>query len=259
MLLPLINRHRRHGHLFQNRYKSILCQEESYLLELVRYIHLNPIRANLVSSFAELNQYPYSGHSRLMGKLTDEWQDVAYVLVRFGKGVSVAGKKYSEFVADGIAHGRKKELTGGGLLRSVGGWKELKARRKANTHLHNDERILGDSDFVEAVLKGVEESLERTHQYRQEGFGFDEVMQLVADIYKLDVREIVTPGKQPLRVQARSVLCFWAVRELGHSVTSVAQRLGVTQPAASRAVQRGESIVKEHNYSLREVKKSMKS
>ena len=51
-------RHRRSGHLFQNRYKSILCQEDSYLLELVRYIHLNPLRAKLVSSMKEFAGMP---------------------------------------------------------------------------------------------------------------------------------------------------------------------------------------------------------
>ena len=59
-------RHRRHGHLFQNRYKSILCQEDVYLKEMVRYIHLNPLRAKLVSTVGELNRYKYSGHSALM-------------------------------------------------------------------------------------------------------------------------------------------------------------------------------------------------
>ena len=52
-------RHRRHGHVFQNRYKSILCQEDPYLLELVRYIHLNPLRASVVSSLKEFSNSNY--------------------------------------------------------------------------------------------------------------------------------------------------------------------------------------------------------
>ena len=60
-------RHNRHGQLFQNRYKSILCQEDTYLKELVRYIHLNPLRAKIVSDISELNGYEYSGHSVLLG------------------------------------------------------------------------------------------------------------------------------------------------------------------------------------------------
>ena len=60
-------RHRRHGHLFQNRYKSIVCQEDAYLLELVRYIHLNLLRAGLVKTIKQLNRSPWSGHSALAG------------------------------------------------------------------------------------------------------------------------------------------------------------------------------------------------
>ena len=63
-------RHRRSGHLFQNRYKSILCQEDAYLLELVRYIHLNPLRAGLVQDYHRLSKYPYCGHSALLGEET---------------------------------------------------------------------------------------------------------------------------------------------------------------------------------------------
>jgi len=61
-------RHRRHGHLFQNRYKSIVCQEDAYLAELVRYIHLNLLRGGVVKDLRELRDYPWSGHFALMGK-----------------------------------------------------------------------------------------------------------------------------------------------------------------------------------------------
>lgn len=74
----------RHGHLFQNRYKSILCQEDSYLLELVRYIHLNPLRSGLVRGLNELDAYSYTGHSTLMGKKNHLWQETEEVLTYFG-------------------------------------------------------------------------------------------------------------------------------------------------------------------------------
>ena len=74
-------RHRRCGHLFQNRYKSILCQQDPYLFELVRYIHLNPLRAKIVSDLRELDRYPYSGHSRLKGNIDDGRQDTESVLI----------------------------------------------------------------------------------------------------------------------------------------------------------------------------------
>ena len=87
-------RHKRPGHLFQNRYKSIVCQEDTDLLELVRYIHLNPLRAGVVPPLAALNSYPYGGHSALMGRINRPWQEVDYVLHSFGKRARNARKEY---------------------------------------------------------------------------------------------------------------------------------------------------------------------
>jgi putative transposase len=95
-------RHRRHGHLFQNRYKSILCQEDPYLLELVRYIHLNPLRVRFVANLKTLDSYPYSGHSILMGRRKNDWQDTDTVLVYFGRKASTARKQYRAYVEKGI-------------------------------------------------------------------------------------------------------------------------------------------------------------
>src|SRR3989339_2206573 len=69
-------RYKRSGYLYQNRYKSVLCQEDAYLLELVRYIHLNPLRAELVNDIAGLNKHPWSGHMTLAGKRCAGWQSV---------------------------------------------------------------------------------------------------------------------------------------------------------------------------------------
>jgi REP element-mobilizing transposase RayT len=77
-------RYRRHGHLFQNRYKSIVCEEDPYLLELTRYIHLNPIRAGIVGTMQELGRYPWAGHSAILGRVKREWQDAEEILRYFG-------------------------------------------------------------------------------------------------------------------------------------------------------------------------------
>ncbi len=244
------HRHYRHGNLFQNRYKSVLCQEEPYLLELVRYIHLNPLRAKLIADFSKLLRYRYCGHSRLMGEIVSEWQATGPVLLHFGNDLSSARKKYAEFVEGGIAAGPRDDLTGGGLIRSMGGWQEIIAKRSVNARVQGDERILGESDFVRSVLKEAEEALERKQRYRFMGLDFDRLLGLVADIYHLDTDEIVTGGKQPLRVEARDLLSFWAVRELGFSVTHVAAKVGMTQPAVSRAVYRGERLAKAKKLSL---------
>ena len=68
-------RHKRFGHLFQNRFKSIICEEDPYLLELTRYIHLNPLRKGLVEGMEELKNYPWTGHSAILGETKQNWQD----------------------------------------------------------------------------------------------------------------------------------------------------------------------------------------
>jgi len=115
-------RHRRHGHLVQNRYKSIVCQEDVYLAELVRYIHLNLLRAGVVKDLGELRDCPWSGHSALMGKMDGrEWQNRDYVFSYFG-GERRGRRNYLKFMEEGISLGRRPELVGGGLVRSLWGW-----------------------------------------------------------------------------------------------------------------------------------------
>ena len=94
------HRHRRRGFLYQNRYKSVLCQEEAYLLELVRYIHLNPLRAKLVKDIKGLNKYKWSGHSVLVGENKADWQTTGEILERFGSKRGEAIERYIEFVRE---------------------------------------------------------------------------------------------------------------------------------------------------------------
>jgi putative transposase len=156
-------RHKRHGHLFQNRYKSILCQEETYFLELVRYIHLNPLRARLVKDLDTLAKYAFSGHGVIMGKHQQSWQHSDQVLAHFDRQIKAARNKYAAFVADGAGQGKRPDLTGGGLIRSTGGWAAVKAMRKANVHVKSDERILGDGEFVTQILSQANEALEKKY------------------------------------------------------------------------------------------------
>lgn len=91
-------RHKRHGHLFQNRYKSIVCDEDTYFIELVRYIHLNPLRAGLVDTLAKLDCYRWCGHSAVMGRRNNAWQDCDYVLGWFSSSKKEARRVCRQFV-----------------------------------------------------------------------------------------------------------------------------------------------------------------
>jgi REP element-mobilizing transposase RayT len=249
-------RHRRHGHLFQNRYKSILCQEDPYLLELVRYIHLNPLRAGIVKELKGLNKYPYCGHYALMGKTEPGFQDVDYILDLFGGKVPEARRLYLEFVKKGIAAGRRPDLTGGGLVRSVGGWSALRAMRNGESRMKGDERILGQGDFVETVLKAAQENLDRKYRVRALGYDFDWLVDRVLGLFGLTFDELMTTGKQRRTVQARSVLCYWGTRELGMSAVWISKRLNIAPSTASESAMRGRQIVEEHGLKLLKEDKS---
>jgi len=244
-------RHKRRGHLLQNRYKSIVCQEEPYLQELVRYIHLNPLRAGVVPDLASLNRYPYCGHSALMGERERPWQDVDYVLHAFGKRVWKARKEYFSYVEAGVEQGRRRDLVGGGLVRSLGGWAEAeKLRLKGQDHIKSDERILGDSDFVDSVLGQAEEHCERQCALKRQGYDLEKVAERVGEIYGIKPAEVFARGRQPQRVSVRSLFCYWAVRELGNSLASLAIRLRISPAGVVYAVQRGEAIAQENGYQL---------
>jgi putative transposase len=244
------NRHRRHGHLFQNRYKSILCQEDVYLKELVRYIHLNPLRAKIVSDMQQLDKYPFCGHSALTGRVQFSWQEVNTVWGLFGDTHTSAKKRYRSFVEKGLDQGRRDDLIGGGLLRSVGGWSNVKRLRSAGFFYKSDERILGDSDFVEGVLRHAREQLEQKYAFQANGVDLNRLAAIVSELMDIDMALVFAPGKERSRVAARSLMCFWAVRELGMSLSDLSERLGISLSGVSLSVQRGERLAAENGYSL---------
>ena len=148
-------RHRRRGHLFQGRFKSIVCEAETYFLELVRYIHLNPLRAGLVSNLQTLERHPFTGHSSLLGYLHRPWQATDAVLSQFGPTPAAARSHYRRYVAAGVPLGRRPELIGGGLVRSVGGWEAAREVRRGREAFVSDERVLGSSKFVEGLKRAL--------------------------------------------------------------------------------------------------------
>ncbi len=244
-------RYRRHGQLFQNRFKSIICQEDVYFKELVRYIHLNPVRAKVVGDIGSLNRYPFCGHSALMGKQKRSWQQNDYVLSYFGKSVSDARKSYLEYAKSGFAQGRRPELTGGGLIKGLGGWKAVrKIRLKGQDRVKSDARILGDSDFVTKMLEEANEKLDRHYELKSRGYDLAKVEERVAEIFGIERDVIYSRGRRQQQMQARSLFCHWAVDELGMSRTEIARCLGMTQPGVGYAVNRGAQIAQSMNYKL---------
>jgi len=244
-------RHRRHGQLFQNRYKSIICQEDAYLKELVRYIHLNPLRSNIVANLSSLGRYKYCGHGVLMGKKEFSWQDTKYVLSYFGSTVAEAREDYLSYMKSGMDQGRRPELVGGGLIRSLGGWEAVKKLRlRGQDRIKGDERILGDGEFVMDILSEAGDKYERRYELKRLGYDLDRLESKVSELYHIDIDDLYARGRQKRRVEARSLFCYWAVRELGFRGTTIAKRFGMSQPGIVYAVNKGERIAKEKKYYL---------
>ncbi len=134
------------------------------------------------------------------------------------------------------------------MIRSIGGWTEVKQR--GLDHVMSDERVLGDSAFVEDLLSQADEQYERRYQLKRLGYDADRIAGKVAKIYDMDPDEFFSKGKQQRKVKARSLFCFWAVKELGMSLRELARRLEMSPPAVGYAVERGETIARENEYRL---------
>lgn len=246
-------RHRRSGHVFQNRYKSILCEQDPYLVELVRYIHLNPLRARLLKDLKALDTYRYTGHSCVMGRRINDWQNVDLALSYFDDRRHSARRLYREFIKEGIALGHRKDLVGGGLIRSTGGWKMACAMRRAGLFIKSDERILGSSAFVEAVLSRAQEHLDIKATVANRGVTFDDILNAVAGMLSVAPEDIVGGGKMRKVVKVRNLVSYWSVTHLSLSLTEIGRRLGISISTVSGAVKRGRHMVNSEGLKLEDM------
>jgi len=224
-------RHKRTGHLFQNRYKSIVVEEDAYFLELVRYIHLNPIRAGIVSDLRALEKYRYSGHSVVMGKRNYPVQDVDGVLSWFSDKRKTALEKYRAFVGEGLEQGEREDLRGGGLIRSAGGVIALLSRGN-DAHESADERILGSGEFVDYVLNA-----KRAEHSSSE---LNEILQEVCATSGISAKAILGQSRVRGVCKARVEFFRRALDETGASLSDLGRMTERSHVAVLRALERAE-------------------
>lgn len=235
-------RHRRHGHLFQNRYRSIVVEADAYGRELIRYLHLNPLRAGVVASLAALDRYPWAGHGALVGRIACPWQAVAPVLALFAPTRGTARRRYRAFVAEGIVQGRRPDLMGGGLRRSAGGWQGVAALRRGRERWAADERILGGSDFVERMRREVQSAASAWPRAKART-RLPGVLVRIAHTFGVQEAELVGGSRRVAAVHARAAVSAVAVGHLGLPGAEVARVLGVSPSAVSRGVQAGAKLL----------------
>jgi REP element-mobilizing transposase RayT len=222
-------RYNRSGHLFQNRYKSIVCDEEEYLLELVRYIHLNPLRAGVVANLEELDRYPWCGHSVLLAKSKLKGQATTEVLSRFGKTVDAARRRYLSFILDGIALGHIDKFVGIGTFRgNLSPDNELK-----------DSRVLGKGDFVEQIIRHTEEILP------DRKISLESIIESTLETLEVTEAELLSRTRELRVANARGIICHMAFKS-GHSGVTIARRLNITGAGVTVATRRGRELIKNY-------------
>lgn len=230
-------RHSRAGHLFQNRYKSIICDIDEYLHELAPYIHLNPLRAGLVTDLAGLKDYEWCGHAAVVTGAADGLLDREELLNHFGDSEGGAVRNYCRALAEKAAEQRKRDLAGGGLARSAGGeLAGLKASESGESVLI-DQRILGGSHFVESVLKAANEAL-IIEKSRAEILTEVERDSGVARV------DILRHSRERGPARARAVYCYRCVTEARATGRELSRELGVNSGAISKLVAKGSAIRK---------------
>jgi REP element-mobilizing transposase RayT len=229
-------RHKRVGHLCHNRYTSIVVEEERYLLELVRDLHLNPVRAHVVPELRALARYPWSGHRALLGTGPRPWQDTATILAHFGPTRRRALAAYRAFVAAGLPQGRRPEFQGGGLIRSLGGWAAVPAPRRSGARGPADARILGTADFVAAIRR---EASDPPGGWRPSRVPLATLAARLAASVGVTVPALVGGTQTHAVVTARQLLGYVWVELLGRRASDLARAVGQTQGNVSWAARRG--------------------
>ena len=229
-------KHRRTGHLFQNRYKGILCEQEEYLQELIVYIHLNPLRAKLVRNIAGLEKYRWCSHGALIGRNKPGFMERDHILSYFGNTGKQAVQKYEALIRDRQDKYKGGEYSGGGLIKSMGGLASVLGFRGNGEKEMFDDRILGSGNFVEAVLKGVEEP-SCAKMSRQEAA--NEVERITGVGYE----ELSGKSRERRIVRGRAAYCYLRREKGGASGTELMKELGVTSGTVSYLVHRGRELL----------------
>jgi len=233
-------RRRRVGHLFQNRYKAIICQDDPYFLQLVRYIHLNHVRAGLIKTPEELAQYPWTGHGALMGVRLNRWQNIDEVLGRFGSHAATPTSGYERFIVDGWNEGHREELEGGGLIRSLGGMAGALQAARDNHRQLSDVRVLGDGNFVQEVLRQAETAENQQHDLQT--LSLESLAKAVAHLLEIAPESIQEKRRDREASRAKSLVLYAATEWLGRTLKQVAGYTRISLGCASRARLRGKSL-----------------
>ena len=231
-------KHKRVGHLFQNRYKAIICDLEEYLLELVPYIHLNPLRAKLVKDLEDLENYKWCGHAAVVTGVEDGVLDRNELLPHFSSMENTAIEKYRQAMAERVRDIEQQDLSGGGLVRSLGDAAPVLKELRGGEKVVFDQRVLGGSGFVEAVLKAAGETMKKERKSRAV------VLAEVETETGVSREDIFRHTHERGSANARAVYCYLCVNDAGATGKELVMELQLSPVGISKLVAKGRDLVK---------------
>jgi putative transposase len=230
-------RHHRHGHLFQDRFKSLVCEEDPYLVHLVRYIHLNPRVAGIVKTMRALADYPYVGHGGLLGKRTPAWQSVDEVLGYFARSEGTAKRRYVEFMRDGLSTIQTTQELGGGIAAENQAINQ-RPRRHGERDLY-DGRVLGEGEFVQQVWQQADRREGILQQLKRKGWDLRRLATEVSRQEGIRERDLFSRSRRRTLSRAKAIFLYAGGEYLGASASSLARSMQMSTGAASKARERG--------------------
>lgn len=190
-----------------------------------------------MKDLSELGRYRYCGHGALTGATVCEWQDIEAVLIQFGQTLRRARAEYHAFVAAGVLQGRRPELQGGGLIRSAGGWEAVRKLRRGRESYRGDERVLGSSDFVEAIQRKIEAP--KQTDGRPPKVTPQQVIDLVCRAVGASAKELQGGGRRAAVSQARAGVAYLWIEHLGRNGPVLARMVGIHTASIYRVARRG--------------------
>lgn len=242
-------KHGRVGHLFQNRFKSIVIEQEPYFLTAVRYVHLNPVKAGLVAGVEALAEYPWAGHGALMGRSEVPFQDIDTVLALLGTTRSADRGRIRRWMESGLGGEPDRDR----LFWAddvANGSSRLGPSDQGAGNDSGDPRILGSPRFADSVLKRADMIMERRMQLRLEGWTLDRLITWVCRQIGASELEVREGRRTAAGSMARAAICHLARWDLGIEAVAIAGRVGVTPTAVAHALGRGRRIAEERSLGL---------
>lgn len=231
----------RAGHLFQNRYRSILVQADRYLLKLIRYIHLNPLKAGIVTSLEELGRYPWTGHIGILSEGFYPWQASKEVRDLISDHRNEKIIQYLKFIEEdeSVPVVSDSELNEGSYLLGSKGLISPEEAREQKISDHTQHRILGDIDFARQIYTRIKDqqgsflrNREREHEI------IDKLLEFMNEYWGITHITLISKGRSRASSRAREFMSYTLVNQLGMSLVDTGKILNLSAQGVLSAARR---------------------